>query len=1171
MTKALPENLQKPSYPQNSYPLVLARHTITAILGLVCYLVSPIISRAQSLDSFNPSANNQVLAIGVQVDNRIIVGGAFTALAGQPRHRLGRLNVDGSLDPTFDPNVDPLANSSVYGLAMQDDGKILIAGSFTTVGGRAASCVARLNPDGSVDTNFNAVANNVVYAVALQPDGKILLGGIFTQLGNQTRNHLGRLNADGTVDPSFNPGANSFVYAIALQTNGSILVGGSFTTLGGQTQTRLGRVSSDGVLDATFNPSPDGQVRTIALQGDSKIIIGGGFVAVGGQTHPYVARLNSDGSPDSAFTNAANGTVFCLGLQADGKILMGGAFTTFGGQTRSHVARINADGTLDLTFITPANGEVDALVLQSDGKVLVGGLFTAVAGQVRNRLARVSNTTSPDINLAFDGSVISWSRGGSAPEVWRTAFQGSTNGDVWVSLGDGIRNATDWQLSTSFPTNATILAQGYAVGGYGGASSWTVQTSIGQVAFTLQPSDLSKNAGSTASFGVSAVGTSPLAFQWFKNSQALNDGANIFGSQTATLTVSNVLGADAGQYSVLVTNSMGAQTSQQASLIVIDPVINAQPASQSVQGGGIAVLSAAATGSSPLVFTWYRAGIPVMTSAAASPSTLVISNAQLADAGDYFVVVSNAFGSITSTVVTLTVDLTTLNPFDPGANGGAVYSMVQQTDGKILAGGYFTSLGGQNLSYLGRLNEDGTLDTAFNPAPDGFVQCIATSPDGRILVGGSFGNLGGQACSNFGRLNQDGSLDTNFNAGVSGTASPTVYSLVVQADGKILVGGTFTTLAGTNRLNVGRLNPDGTLDEGFDPTAGGLYPPPNVTAMAVQPDGKIIIGGDFTSLGGQPQNYIGRLNSDGSLDTTFVASADAGISSIALQPDGKILVAGVFSSLVGQPRSYLGRLNSDGSLDTSFHPQVYSFIASMVLQADGKIIIGGQFTSLGGLARNYIGRLDQDGKIDPTFDPSASFYVDTLALKTDGSVLVGGAFTSLRGLPRNYIGQLQNTDTAIQSLVLSGQKAAWLQNGTAPEISGVTFDCSTDGTNWISLGGASRIPGGWQIESPTILTSIAIHSGGYAPAGFNNGSEQFVESTWRPLRILQVTTRSGSSSNSFGFTYSGPPGQNVIVETSTDFQVWLPLETNVLGQGVNFFSEIDPSIADHEFFRLRVP
>ena len=136
-----------------------------------------------------------------------------------------------SADDGFNPN----AGSFVYSVALQSDGKILVGGAFTSIGGQTRNRVARLNPDGTVDTTFiNPAANNRVNTIAVQSDGKILVGGGFTSIGGQTRNHIARLNPDGTADTTFNPDANSWVYSVAVQADGKILVGGDFTSIGGQ-------------------------------------------------------------------------------------------------------------------------------------------------------------------------------------------------------------------------------------------------------------------------------------------------------------------------------------------------------------------------------------------------------------------------------------------------------------------------------------------------------------------------------------------------------------------------------------------------------------------------------------------------------------------------------------------------------------------------------------------------------------------------------------------------------------------------------------------------------------------------------------------------------------------------------------------------------------------------
>ena len=243
--------------------------------------------RGQSaLDGFDPNANNVVLAVVVQLDGKILIGGSFTTLSPNgggavTRNRIARLNPDGTLDTAFNPN----ANSDVNAIALQADGKILMGGFFTTLSPNGGAPVtrnriARLNPDGTLDTTFDPNASGSVRALAVQPDGKILAGGQFTTIGGATRNRFARLDpATGTAD-SFDPNANNTVFAIAVQPDGKILAGGLFNgtnSIGGQTRNRIARLDpSTGLADA-FDPNASGGVFAIALQADGKILAGGSF------------------------------------------------------------------------------------------------------------------------------------------------------------------------------------------------------------------------------------------------------------------------------------------------------------------------------------------------------------------------------------------------------------------------------------------------------------------------------------------------------------------------------------------------------------------------------------------------------------------------------------------------------------------------------------------------------------------------------------------------------------------------------------------------------------------------------------------------------------------------------------------------------------------------------
>ena len=146
----------------------------------------------------------------------------------------------------------------------------------------------------------------------------------------------------------------------------------------------------------------------------------------------------------------------------------------------------------------------------------------------------------------------------------------------------------------------------------------------------------------------------------------------------------------------------------------------------------------------------------------------------------------------------------------------------------------------------------------------------------------------------------------------------------------------------------------------------------SVNTMVLQPDGKIVVGGKFTKLNGEPRNYIARLNPDRTLDTSFNPVADGQVNALALQSDGKILVGGEFKNLAEEPRKYIARLNPDGTLDAAFNPGAMfidvgsdNAVQTLVVQPDGKILVGGWIYSVDGSTfKNFIMRFNPDGNFD---------------------------------------------------------------------------------------------------------------------------------------------------------------------------------------------------------------
>jgi uncharacterized delta-60 repeat protein len=1100
--------------------------------------------------------NGNAYAMALQPDGKILLGGIFTSVAGQTRNRIARLNADGTLDTAFNPNARGNATAGVFSFALQPDGKILVGGTFTNIGGVNCSNLARLNPDGSLDSAFTPnptyfyPGSSRVMSLLVQPDGKIVLGGVFTMIGGTACSFIGRLHPDGSADTNFQATADSFVTTLVAQADGKILIGGSFSSLNGQPRNHLGRLNPDGSLDTTFTNTPNSYIAAIANQSDGGILIGGSFNEFDGQPRNGIARIAPDGLLDAGFAPSTGNTIFAP--LADGRIVLGS------------MSRLNADGSIDANYNPTPNGNVFSVIAQPDGKILAAGSFTTMGGQPHSRFARLNDGGVSTESIFSDATSLTWLRGGAGPELARASFETTTNGTTWTPLGEGSRIPGGWQRSgLTLPPNAVIRARGFAgSSGLQSSSEWFVESIGGGPMTITQPLSQTNNANTTATFNISAIGAAPMIFQWLKHGTNLGDGGNVVGATTATLTVSDVFGADAGAYSVVLSNVTSVVTSTVAMLSVIDPFIVTHPTSQSVNGGQSATFNVTVNGSTPLNFQWRRDGVEL---AGANTATLTLTNLQAANAGNYDVVITNGFGVATSSIAALTVNLAVPDSFNPGANG-PIYALALQPDGKILVGGAFTNLGGQLRRNIGRLNPDGTVDATFanNSNFNNYVTALLVQPDGRILAGGFWSEQNRAFITGLWRLDAGGNLETVY----TNHFTSSVNALAFAPDGKVWVGGTFIVFKPGFTTNLARLNADGSFDSNFVATANG-----GVNTLALQADGKLAIGGAFTTVNGTNRNRLARFNTDGTLDTNFNPNANGTVNTLAVQPDGKIILGGSFTTVAGSNRSRLARLNADGTLDESFAPLTWSAnggVSTLALQVDGRILIGGGFTAVNGQTRNRLARLNADGSLDATFNPGANNTVNTFAIQSDGAIIVGGGavvatMTQLGGQSRTNIGRLVNTAPATHSFTFDGSTATWQRDGTGPEFWRATFEGSTNGVDWISLGHGTWITNGWQWAGANFPLRSMIRARGFVTGGANTGSGWFAEIVNPgavPPEMLLGNARLG---------VRGVSGQVVVVEATMDFIGWVPLQTNVVTSlGEFLFADLEAGLYPRRFYRARV-
>ncbi|RZK62054.1 MAG: hypothetical protein EOO59_03570, partial [Hymenobacter sp.] len=336
------------------------------------------------------------------------------------------------------------------------------------------------------------------------------------------------------------------------------------------------------------------------------------------------------------------------------------------------------------------------------------------------------------------------------------------------------------------------------------------------------------------------------------------------------------------------------------------------------------------------------------------------------------------------------------------ANSDDANYLLVQPDGKILVSGYLTPGTASAAKAVLRLLPDGGPDNTFT-APALFTNANVTAyygkplelqPDGKLLVltNGS-NNPGSGQVNGLVRLNADGTLDASFQTGAG--ANRPLNSFTRLASGGVLAAGSFTNYNGALDRPVVQLTSSGTLDAAFAPVLQGQG---SVSALVRQPDGKLLIGGDFSEVNGQPARRLARLTAAGTLDASFAPAndLDSPVGALALQPDGRLLLAA---------NDAVRRLLPTGARDNTFAaPSLAgSNLYRLLLQPDGKVLVGGNFGYANGVAlQPPLLRLNADGSRDAAFAPAgtgAGRFINlfSMALQPNGKLLVAGNFAATAG------------------------------------------------------------------------------------------------------------------------------------------------------------------------------
>jgi uncharacterized delta-60 repeat protein len=934
----------------------------------------------------------------------------------------------GDLDPTFGTGGFVTTDFGVsweeaHAVALQSDGKIVLAGHSPDSGGHDHYALVRYNADGSLDTSFSGdgmVTTVLTYtgdeasSVAIQSDNKIVVAGR-SYVTNDYDLSLVRYNTDGSLDTSFSGdgmvitpigSGSDDPHAVAIQFDDKIVVAGG---------PALVRYNADGSLDTSFGVG--GKVTVAIAVYSMALLPDGRIVVAGGSAGDFaVARYNPDGSLDTSFGGAGTVTTpvgpsssdcaYSVALQSDGKIVAAGYSIS---STYDFAAvRYSPDGSLDTSFSGDGKVTTDfalsedhpwSMAIQSDGKIVMcgetGGNFA---------LVRYNTNGGLDISFGADGKV--------------TTNIGSTN-----DIGFAVAMQSDGKIVV-----AGRGGSGFAVARYIGAVA-APEITVLSGAFVLADGDTAPRPADGTDFGLATQsgaptsrvftvrndGVAPLTLgavivpEGFTVTEDLSTSLAPGASDTFTIQLDTATpGTKAGEVSFLTNDSdenpfsftitgfvqpSGPEITVLGNDILITDGDITPSASDGTDFGTVA------WGQAPVshTFTVRNNGSETLTLGTVSvPAGYTVTEGLSAslgpEEGDTFtVLMDTAMGGVKTGDISFSTNDADENPFNFRITGTVTAGSLDPTFGT----------GGIVITGVGSSSDYG--------------RSVAVQPDGKIVVAG-YSTVGGGGDFAVVRYNANGSLDTSFGAGgkittAIGPGGDLGYAVAIQSDGKIIVAGQ-SYISGSDDFAVVRYNSDGSLDTSFDgdgkvTTSFAGYD--GARAVAIQPDGKIVVagfGGGFA---------VARYNIDGSLDTSF--DGDGKVSTrigsgsnlgygMALQADGKIVVAG-FSDDGGEDDFAVVRYNMDGSLDLSFGGSgtVMTPVGSstdwgrgVAIQSDGKIVVVGR-TYVNTLSDFGLVRYNPDGSLDASFGTGGKVITDvgyqfdgaySVAIQPDGRIVAAG-------------------------------------------------------------------------------------------------------------------------------------------------------------------------------------
>lgn len=716
-------------------------------------------------------------------------------------------------------------NGSVGLLHARTDGKILVAGGFSQVGGVNQHLRALLHSDLTLDTGFNATVTQSIDFISSDAAGSIYLASSFD-------NSPVRLMPDGSSDTGFGLITNGSVYGMTRQQDGKVVVGGNFTKVGSKAAGKIFRIKRGGLWDETFTGTVINNPWPLGINSQGRLLYGSGSFP-----NNSISLFGSGGSfVGPVFDDSVRLRVL---FQPDGKWLLTGAFTN----PRNRIARFNANGSLDTSFEVGSgfNNTAYTSMIDSRGRIWVaGGSITTYAGNVVGRVVALQGAAhalafmqQPGSQDALPGSTVRFEATVAANNGYNLRWHknGVPMSDAGTLSGSETRVLTISSLAGTDKGDYTLLASNP------GGSITSLPASlyvIGSPEISVQPMPVTVDTSGTASLTATVIGNGPMAYQWYHRGQPVADGIGFSGATTATLTLMGAATTMAGEYFLRATNSLGEDTSDTVLLSVRSRAGDLAPGPQPSFSSTVNVIRLLSDGS-------YLVG------------------------GDFLTVTVNAQTVSQPYLCRILAD-GSLDPVFRPVLDGTVSDIAVDSAGRIFVAGSFTrvtplgSLAFVPCTRVCRFNADFSLDTTFNMAtgPNSRVLTLAPVGDGSVFIGGhftSFGALATSAVRYMVRLKNDGSRDASFTSKADGV----VKRLIRRADGNLYVGGSMTNWErsisppeGPNRIVL--IQPSGARIKTFKFHPSAALPN-TVNCLFLDHEGHLVADGFFRLDGQTGQQY----------------------------------------------------------------------------------------------------------------------------------------------------------------------------------------------------------------------------------------------------------------------------------------------------------------------------